>query len=86
VLDSWSFPRVIATTEELLINYPIMGKPLGFREGTFLYCMGDSSFYLIAGGKANKIVDPVLLEDHQLKKTKAMWVSPDELALHEKVL
>lgn len=84
VLASWRFYKVVKTTEDHVTHYPIMGKPLGFREGTLIYCIADATYYIISGGKLHRIVDPTTMKDHGFKLTDAIWVSQAERDLHER--
>lgn len=62
ILDSWSFPFVVDTTEAALANHPIAYTKVGFRDGSLLNNIADGRLYLVSAGKLRHIVDPAVLE------------------------
>ena len=82
VLTSWSFPFIVEATEASLGKF-LRGKPLGFRDGTLVRDTSDRKIYLISARKRRLITSPEAYELLGLKKRKPIWVSHDEVLLHE---
>ena len=81
VLKSWSFPRVVETTDFALSNYKIRGK-LGFRAGTLIYNIANGKMYLISDNKRLQITSPEALERIGATMDEAVVVSDDDMTLH----
>lgn len=62
ILESWSFPFVVDTTEAAVANYPIGVLKVGFRDGSLLNNIADGRMYLVSVGKLRHIVDPAVLD------------------------
>lgn len=82
VLASWSFPRVIVTSEAAVAKYKILGK-LGFRESSLLYNIKDGKMYLVSENKRRHITSPDVLDRLGATSKDVMTVSDDEIKLHE---
>jgi hypothetical protein len=84
-LDSWSPIKVIKTTETHPAVTPLkIGVPMKFRNGSLLYSQASGRFYLISQGKLRHITSPDVLEELGFTRNEAVWVSLDEINLHEK--
>ena len=62
ILDSWSFPFVVDTSEAALAKYPVGILKVGFRDGSLLNNVADGRMYLVSAGKLRHIVDPAVLD------------------------
>lgn len=83
VMESWRPHRIVYTTEEALVNYPVNGR-LKFRNGSLLYSQASGRMYLVSDGKLRHITNPDVLERIGAGRYDAVWVSLDEINLHEK--
>lgn len=81
VFKSWGFYKAVKAKEDQLKNYPIVG-PLGFRDGTLIYCIADATYYIISNNKRVKIDSPDTIREHGLSMLDALWVSKAERDLH----
>jgi hypothetical protein len=84
VLDSWAPQRIIETTE----NNPAVKRlriaaKMKFRNGSLLYCQADGKMYLVSNKKVRHIKSPDILTGLSMKRKDAVWVSEDEIKLHE---
>jgi hypothetical protein len=82
VLESWSPQRIVETTEENLSKYRI-GAKMKFRSGSLLWCQADAKMYLVSDNKVRHITSPDILSGLGAKHNDAVWVSQDEINLHE---
>lgn len=84
VLDSYSPPRIIETTEAdpAVMKLRISSK-LKFRNGSLIYLHQTGSIYLIVGGEKRRISNPIILENLGAKPSDAVWVTPEEANLHD---
>jgi hypothetical protein len=82
ILDSWSPPRLIETSETALKNYRITSK-LKFRNGSLLHNLSDGKIYLIEEGKRRHIISPDAFERIGGRYKDAVTVSLTEINLHE---
>lgn len=84
-LDSWSPTRVIQTSEEHpAVKRLSVGVPMKFRNGSLLYSQASGRMYLISQGKLRHITNPDVLPEIGYRSREAVWVSLDEINLHEK--
>ena len=83
VLDSWSPQRIVKTTEENLSKYRVVAK-MKFRPGSLLWCQADAKMYLVSDNKVRHITSPDILSGLGMSHKDAVWVSEDEINLHEK--
>jgi len=82
ILESWNFPSVIKSSEKALTNYRTAGR-LGFRDGSLVRDIKDSSLYFISQRLKRKIENPDILFAYQLTEKDALLVSSDEINLHK---
>lgn len=84
VLESWSPQRIINTTEQdpAVRKMKIISK-MKFRNGSLLYSQASGKMYLISNNKLRHITNPDWLAYLGLKRQDAVWVSRDEINLHE---
>ena len=82
VLDSWRPVKVVFAPEES-INIPVLGK-LKFRDGSLLYSQASGRMYLVSEHKLRHITNPDWLAHLGFSRQDAVWVSLDEINLHEK--
>lgn len=83
IVDSWSFPHIIETTEVALSNYPVAVTKLGFRDGSLLDNIADGKLYLASGNKLRHVTSPDVLETLGLNVGDALIVSDAEISLME---
>lgn len=81
ILDSWSFPFVVDTSEAALANYPVAVSKMGFREGTLLNNIADGRLYLVSAFKIRHITDPAVLNRLGVTREDAMIVSDAEIKM-----
>lgn len=82
ILESWKFPRIIKTSEKALTNY-LRGARLGFRDGSLIKDIETSKIYFISKRLRRPVHNPDFLTTLGLTLKDAVWVSSDEIALHE---
>lgn len=84
VLESWSPQRISEASEKdpAVEKLTIFAK-MKFRNGSLLYCQANGKMYLISGNKARLITNPDWLTHLNFKRSDAVWVSLDEINLHE---
>lgn len=89
VLDSWSPPRVVTTTEAAVSKYKIAAK-MKFRNGSLIWNLSDGKIYLIENGKRRWLKSPEWFHNLGLDPSnlgynikRIQLVSLDELNLHE---
>lgn len=82
VLLSWSFPKVIQSTEFAVEHLRVSGK-LGFRDGTLINNVADGKLYLISENKRRPITNPDWLTILNFDIHEALVVSDEEANLHE---
>lgn len=82
VLESWSPPRVVETTEAAAANHRIAAK-LKFRNGSLLYSQANGKMFLVSDNQLRHITNPDWLDWLNLDRRKAVWVSQEEINLHE---
>ena len=84
VLDSWNpyFISKIKEDDPAVQKMKVVAK-MKFRSGSLLYCQADGKMYLISNNKARHIKNPDWLEGLGLTNKDAVWVSEDEINLHE---
>jgi hypothetical protein len=80
IVQSWSFPRIIPTTEAAVKHYPVSAR-MGFRDGTLIYNISDGRIYLIANNERRHIKTPDALERIGARITDAETVSEYEVNL-----
>jgi hypothetical protein len=54
-----------------------------FRNGSLLYSQANGSMYLVSDGKLRHITNPDVLDQLAINRNEAVWVSKEELNLHE---
>lgn len=85
VLNSWSPPVVVETQESNpAVQKLKVGIPLKFRNGSLLYSHASGRMYLISQGKLRHITNPDVVLALGYRLLDAIWVSLDEINLHEK--
>ena len=82
VLDSWSPPRIVETTEAALKNYKIWAK-MGFRNGSLIHNIADGKIYLVAGNKRRHVTSPDALDRIGATRADVVSVSLTEINLQE---
>lgn len=82
VLDSWNPQHVAKTTETAVRNFRCTAK-MRFRNGSLLYSQADGRMYLISDNKRRHITNPDWLEWLGIDRRDAVWVSENEINLHE---
>ena len=84
-LDSWN-PPVVAEASEAHqgVKKLKIGVPLKFRNGSLLYSHASGRMYLISQGKLRHVTNPDVVEALGYNLKDAVWVSLDEINLHEK--
>lgn len=85
ILDSWNPNKVVETREDHpAVKRLKVGVPLKFRNGSLLYSHASGRMYLIVNGKLRHITNPDILDALGYHRSEAVWVSLDEINLHEK--
>lgn len=79
IMESWSFPFVVDTTEAAVSKYPVGVLKVGFRDGSLLNNIADGRLYLVSNGKLRHIVDPAVLERMGINHLMARVVSDAEI-------
>lgn len=84
VLDSWAPQRVIecAESDAAVVKLKIISK-MKFRNGSLLRSTIDGKIYLVSEGKLRHITNPDIFGQLAMDPYQAVWVSKDELNLHE---
>lgn len=89
VLNSWSPPRVVDTTEAAVAGFRVVAK-MKFRNGSLIWNLSDAKLYLIENGKRRWLKNPAWFDwlgveytKHAIFPKNAICVSADEIALHE---
>lgn len=83
VLDSWKPHRVVETTEAAVAAFKVYAK-MKFRNGSLLYSQASGSMYLVSDNKLRHITNPDWLTRLGARRADAVWVSLNEINLHEK--
>lgn len=84
VLDSWAPQRIIEVSEDdAAVRKLIIMAKMRFRNGSLLYHHGSGSMFLVADSKLRRITNPLTMELLNLKRQDAVWISDEELNLHE---
>lgn len=81
VLDSWSFSRIVKTTDAAVSKYRTAGK-LGFRGGSLIHNIADGKIYLVSDNKRRHITSPDVLERLGANGKDVIHVSDTEILLH----
>lgn len=85
VLDSWSPQKVVQASESWpAVQRLRVSSKMKFRNGSLLHCQADGKMYLVSEHKLRHIKNPDVLDGLNRKRTEAVWVSEDEINLHEK--
>lgn len=86
VLNSWSPQQVIITSEgdHAVKALRISTSKMKFRNGSLLYSQASGRMYLVSANKLRHIINPDVLTALGRKRSAAVWVSLDEINLHEK--
>ena len=82
ILNSWSFPFIIESSEYALVKYP-RAAPLGFRDGSLVTDMSDGKTYFISQRLRRPVHSPDFLRYVGLKLKDAILVSKEEINLHK---
>jgi hypothetical protein len=84
VLDSWAPQRIIECSEDdAAVKRLTIFSKMKFRNGSLLYSQANGSMYLVSDGKLRHITNPDVLEQLAIERKSAVWVSKEELNLHE---
>lgn len=84
VLDSWAPQRIVEASEaEPGVKKLKVAAKMRFRNGSLLYSQANGKMYLISENKRRHITNPDWLENLSLNRRDAVWVSDDEINLHE---
>jgi hypothetical protein len=84
VLDSWSPQRIVKTTEDNpAVKKMKIAAKMKFRNGSLLYSQADGKMYLVSENKVRHITSPDILTGLNMVRNDAVWVSSDEIKLHE---
>jgi hypothetical protein len=87
VLDSWSPHRIVSCLEaDPAVSKLRVSSKMKFRNGSLLYSQADGSMYLISDGLARRIKNAEVLTFLNIKRKDAVWVSSEEINLHERGL
>jgi len=81
VLDSWSFPLVLETTEAAIAKYPLAVTKLGFRDGTLLTNIADGRMYVVSEGTLRHVTSPAVLDRLNVTNSDFKVVSDAEINL-----
>lgn len=81
VLESWSFPFVVDSSEAALRDYTVSAKKLGFRAGSLLNNIADGRLYLVSDDTLRHVVDPAVLDRLGINHLMARVVSEDEIQM-----
>lgn len=79
ILDSWSFPVVVDTSEAAVVNYPVAVSRLGFRDGSLLNNIADGKIYLVSESKLRHITSVSVLGRLGVTKDDFMLVSDSDI-------
>ena len=82
VLDSWSPQRIVQTDGATVSRYKVIAK-MKFRPGTLLFSQASGKMYLVSDHKLRHITSPDILAGLGAERNDAVWVSLDEINLHE---
>lgn len=82
VLDSWSFPFVVDSSEAALSKYPVAVTKIAFRDGTLLNNIADGKLYLVSAGRLRHVTSPAVLE--RLGNPEPLVVSDAEIKIMKK--
>ena len=84
VLDSWSPPRVVWSSEAACAKYRVAAK-LKFRNGSLLQDVSDGKMYFISEGLRRHLTSPEAFEKVGAvsKNPGIVRVSQDEINLHK---
>jgi hypothetical protein len=84
VLESWNPHAVVNTSEDhpAVKSLSVLGR-LKFRDGSLLYSQATGKMYLVSEYKLRHITNPDWLDHLGLRRQDAVWVSKDEINLHE---
>ena len=80
IVQSWSFARIIPTTEAAVNHYPVIAR-MGFRDGTLIYNIADGRIFLVANNERRHVKNPDALERIGARITDAVLVSEYEVNL-----
>lgn len=84
VLDSWAPQQIVETTEDNpAVKKLRISAKMRFRNGSLLYSQADGKMYLISSNKRRHITNPDILTGLGRRRQDAVWVSLDEINLHE---
>jgi hypothetical protein len=89
VLDSWSPPRVVLSSEASCVKYKVAAK-LKFRNGSLLQDVSDGKMYFISEGLRRHLTSPEAWAKvgavDAPRGAKVIRVSQDEINLHKEGL
>jgi hypothetical protein len=88
VLDSWSPPRVVLSSEAACENFKIAGR-LKFRNGSLLHDLTNGQMYFISEGKRRNLRTPEAYDTVGAvggARANILRVTSDEINLHEEGL
>ncbi len=84
VLDSWSPQRIVeATEDDPAVKKLKVAAKMKFRNGSLLYSQADGKMYLVSDNKIRHIISPDILTGLSMRRQDSVWVSVEELKLHQ---
>lgn len=84
VLDSWSPQRIVELTEaNPAVEKLVIKAKMLFRDGSLLYSHANGKMYLISEHKRRPIENLFVLDNLGATLQDAVWVSQEEINLHE---
>lgn len=84
VLESWSPQRIVAASEEdAAVKKMRIASKMKFRDGSLLYSQASGKMYLVSNKKVRHITSPDILTALNMRRQDAVWVSEEEIKLHE---
>lgn len=81
VLESWNFPRVVASSERAAAGLKVMGK-LGFRDGSLIHNLSGGKMYIVSENKKRLIENPDWFYRLGITSDDFLLVSDEETNLH----
>ena len=84
VLESWSPQRITTASEEdPAVKKMRIASKMKFRDGSLLYSQASGKMYLVSNKKVRHITSPDILTALNMRRQDAVWVSEEEIKLHE---
>lgn len=83
-LQSWSPQRIVTASEEdAAVKKMRVAAKMKFRDGSLLYSQASGKMYLVSDSRTRHILSPDILTGLNMRRQDAVWVSEDEINLHE---